>query len=147
MTQAIRFIKDEFSAEQLAMHNLAITGDEVRVYFAKPHAVLPIFLNGRNILLPWGNRENPSLPRTGFCKLESLQAGKWQWLKPEPVNILASSALTNGVWFQVKQGIQGLIIKNPAGHELCYMLTQTSTHYFRTMTGAERMPVLTNQVL
>ncbi len=147
MCQAIRFMKDEFSNEVLQKHHLEVSGDEVRIYFAKQGALLPVLMNGQNQLVGWGNKENLKIPKTGFCKIESFETGKWAWLHPIPVNIIASSALVNGVWFQVKQGIQGLIIKSELGTRHCYMLTQPSTHYFKTMTGAERMPLLVNQVL
>lgn len=147
MCQAIRFMKNEYPAEVLEKHQFEISVDEVRIHFAKKDAFLPVLLNGQNQLIKWGNKENLKIPRTGFCKIESYQAGKWQWLNPNPVTIIASSALVNGAWFQVKQGIQGLLLNSELGTQHCYMLTQPSTHYFRTMTGAERMPVLVNQVL
>ena len=147
MCQAIRFIKDEFSPEILQQHSFEIQGDEVRIHFAHQKAYLPILYNGQNQLVLWGNKTNLNIPRTGFCKIESFQNGKWLWLHPVPVHIIASSALMNGVWFQVKEGIQGLLLKNSPGPAHCYILTQPATHYFKTMTGAERMPVLINQIL
>ena len=147
MCQAIRFMKDEFSDEVLQKYHLEVSGNEVRVYCTKKDSLLPVFLNGQNQLVKWGSKENLKIPRTGFCKIESFDAGKWLWLHPLPVTIIASSALVNGVWFQVKQGIRGLFLTSERGTEHCYMLTQPSTHYFRTMTGAERMPVLLNQIL
>ena len=147
MCQAIRFMKDEFSAVVLQNHHLEVNGDEVRIYFTKPGALLPVLLNGQNQLIPWGNQANLKIPRTGFCKTESFTAGKWTWLHPKPVTIIASSALVNGVWFQVKQGIQGLLLNSELDTQHCYMLTQPATHYFKTMTGADRMPILLNQVL
>lgn len=133
--------------EFLQRYQFQMNGDEVRIYFAQKNAHLPVLLHGQNTLIRWGNKNGLHIPKTGFCKIESWKAGKWLWLHPIPVNIIASSALVNGVWFQVKQGIQGLIIEAENGMQYCYMLTQPSTHYFRTMTGAERMPVLTNQIL
>lgn len=147
MCQAIRFMKNEFSDDILQKYHLEVREDEVRSYFAKKNAYLPVLLNGQNQLIRWGSKENIKIPRTGFCKIESFKAGKWQWLHPTPATIIASSALVNGIWFQVKQGIQGLIVESQYGTRHCYILTQPSTHYFRTMTGSERMPVLIHQVL
>lgn len=147
MCQAIRFSKNEFPEETLQKHHLQIIADELRIYYASSNAWLPILLHGENRLVKWGNTKNFKLPKTGFCKKESLEAGKWQWLNPVPIAILASSALVNGIWFQVRQGIQGVLLTSESGTQHGYIVTQPATHYFKTMTGAERMPVLINQIL
>ncbi len=147
MCQAIRFIKNEFTREELAAAGLKSSNEEIQIHFSRETPLLPVLLHGKNTLIPWGNRNTPNLPHTGFCKIESLEAGKWAWLQPLPINIIASSALVNGVWFQVKQAIRGLMIIDSHGIQYGYMLTQPATHYFQTMTGAERMPVLVNQIL
>lgn len=145
--QALRFDKNEFPEEVLKRHRLQSIGDEVRIYFAKPDAVLPVLLNGEPRFILWGNRRKLDIPRTGFCKRESFEARKWLWFKPKPVTIIASAALVNGVWFQVRQGIQGLLLVSKDGDTHGYIMTQPSTHYFRTMTGSERMPILINQIV
>lgn len=164
--QAIRFNKNEFPEEVLNKYKLQIIGDEIRIYFAAKNPLLPVIYNGQNQFVNWGYKpgqmsltKNPqisdsqtgrskiTLPKTGFCKIESFEAGKWQWLHPELVTIIASSGLSEGVWFQVRQGIQGVLLESKIGTRHCYVLTRPSTHYFRTMTGAGRMPVLINQIL
>lgn len=147
MCQAIRYNQHEFPEEMLKQHQLRCIDNEVRVYYAHKKALLPVLLNGENQLIKWGNKENFKIPKTGFCKKESLEAGKWRWLHPIPVTIPASAGLMNGIWFQIREGIQGIIIKNEQGGEHCYIVTQPATHYFKTMTGAERMPVLINQIV
>lgn len=143
----IRFSCFEFTDEQLKELQGFRTGDEIRMNVNHPQALLPIEHNGENRLVPWGNKTNPKLPRTGYCKEESLQSGKWRWLQPEPVKILAAFGQTNGVWYQVRQGIQGILIYDEDEQPHCFMLTQPSTHYFKIMTGKERMPILMGQVL
>jgi len=147
MCIAIRFNRFEFSDQEIQASELPVSGDEVRVYFAKKDPLLPIHYRGNNRLVSWGNKLNNKVPRSGYCKLESLESGKWQWFNPEPVTILASVGLTNGVWFQIRQGIKGVLIKDNQGVYHVYILMTPSTHYFKIMTGADRMPVLINQIL
>ena len=147
MCQAICFHKDQFSREVLKKAKLGVINDQVKVYFTHQYAVLPVLYWGNPRLIRWGNKRHPQLPRSYFCKMESYDAGKWNWLQPLPLTILASAALVNGIWFQIRQGIQGLVVQDQAGFQYCYILTQVSTHYFKTMTGAGRMPVLINQIL
>ena len=147
MCVAIRFNRYEISDEELLAHSFALSGDEVRVSFVSKNPLIPVHYRGRNVLLPWGNKNEASVPKTGYCKMESLESGKWQWLRPEKVIILAKFALINGVWFQVRQGITGVLVKDKAGRKYCYVLTKPSTHYFKVMTGSIRMPDLVNQIL
>ncbi len=143
---AIRFDIKECSEEQL--HRIAhlCKGDEVRIYQKSRLPLLPIEQNGETQLLPWGSQKG-ELPKTGLCRIEALQQGKWRQLNPVEVPIPASSALCNGVWFHVQRAIQGILVYDEEEQPHVYMLTQPSTHYFRTMTGAERMPVLLGQTL
>ena len=147
MFQAIRFSKDEFSEQTLIQNNLKIINDEVRIFYAHSKSLLPVFWRGENKLVIWGNKSFSKLPRTGFCNIESLQAGKWQWLKPVPITIPASSAMVNGTWFQVREGIQGIMLQSETEKYHAYILTTPATHYFKTMTGADRMPLLINQLI
>lgn len=148
MCTSIRFGKFEIPEENILAHGLKFFGDEVRVNFRDANAFLPVVSNGNNLLIEWGSKDqNSHLPRTGFCKNESLTAGKWQWLNPCPVTILAGFGLINGVWFQVRQGIRGVNLKDEKGNFHVYILTMPSTHYFKTMTGSLRMPVLIDQIL
>jgi len=144
---AVRFSRFEFSDEELNASGLDISGDEVRISFYSKGAVLPVHFHGKNVLMPWGNRTLKEIPRTGGCKIESLKAGKWQWLRPREAYILASCALVGGVWFQVRQGIEAVVVRDKAGVDHCYPLIRPSTHYFKIMTGSELMPALINQIL
>lgn len=63
------------------------------------------------------------------------------------MEIVANRGFANGTWFQIKQGMHGLLVKDAAGQEIVYMLTEPSTHYYKTMTGADRMPILIGQVI
>jgi hypothetical protein len=60
----------------------------------------------------------------------------------EPVVIPATMGLEKGVWFRVREGIRGLLVRDERGAEAAYMLCEPASHYFRVMTRSERMPVL-----
>jgi len=147
MCLTIRFSSFEFTDDQLKMLAPFRTGNELRMNVRSPQAVLPIQDNGVNHLICWGNKTHSRLPKTGFCKKESLESGRWRWLNPKPVKILAAFGQTNGVWYQVREGIHGILVYDDLGIPHCFMLTQPSTHYFKTMTGNERMPALINQII
>lgn len=146
--KAIRFNRKEFSDRELEPLSHLISGDEVRMYWANKHAQLPIHIYGDNRLVEWGSKDPGSrLPKTGFCKVESLEAGKWRHLNPQPIEVLSSFALSNGVWFQVRKAMRGILIYDEKEHPHAYIVTQASTHYFNIMTGADRMPILLDQIL
>ena len=147
MCNAIKFDRFEFSDEELQAVSLKVLGEEVKVSFTDSLPYLPVFYQGRNQLVFWGNKKTTKFPRTGFCRKESLLAGKWSFLRPKKVLVLASSALVNGVWFQVRKGIEAVLITDSNYKMYCYILTQDSTHYFKIMTGSDRMPVLKDQLL
>ncbi|MBU0981782.1 hypothetical protein KKC94_03760 [Patescibacteria group bacterium] len=145
MCTIIEFNILEFSKDALV--GLRISDGQVRVGFTDRLSVLPVRSLSGNCLLEWGNKMDSKLPRTGFCKKESILMGKWSWLCPEPVEIVANRGFSNGTWFQIREGIKGVKVVGRDGKEHVYLLTEPSTHYFKTMTGAVRMPVLIGQVI
>ena len=86
-----------------------------------------------------------SLIRTGWCRTESLEAGKWKWLRPQAVVIPADFGLEKGVWFQVIQGMKGVVVYDELERLHVYMLTQPASHYYEIMTKHDRMPQLIEQ--
>jgi len=108
---------------------------------------LPVIHHGQLAIYEWGNRggKTSKLPQTGWCKQESLDAGKWKWLHPEPVEIPANFGLEKGIWFQIIEGLRGIAVHDEAGAPRVYMLTQPASHYYQVMTRHERMPVLIGQ--
>jgi hypothetical protein len=105
--------------------------------------LLPVICDGQLLIRQWGNRSGAGkLPKTGWCKQESLTAGKWRWLEPQPVEIPADFGLEKGIWFGVTQGMRGILV-----HDHVYMLTEPASHYYEVMTRHDRMPVLIDQVI
>ena len=122
---------------------------EVRFYWRAVPALLPVWWNGRLQVVKWGNRDRAErrLPPTGWTWKESVEEGKWAALEPEQVDVPAAYALMNGVWYRVKQGVRGLLVRTRAGEPLVYLVCEPSTRYYRVMTRAEWMPVLINEVI
>jgi hypothetical protein len=105
--------------------------------------LLPVMQDGQLLLQEWGNRPGiGKLPRTGWCRKESLEAGKWKGLHPEAVEIPANFGLEKGIWFQVVEGMKGVTVLDESGAAHVYMLTQPASHYYEVMTRHDRMPVL-----
>ncbi|MDD4319680.1 MAG: hypothetical protein PHW10_05155 [Candidatus Peribacteraceae bacterium] len=112
-------------------------------HYRDPVPRLPA-LHGEDLdIFSWGNRNDKEsrLPRTGWCKAESLEAGKWQWLHPEEVLIPAVRGVEKGVWFPVANGIRGVLVRDEGNIAHVYMLTQAASPDYLAMTKHERMPV------
>jgi hypothetical protein len=122
---------------------------EVRFDWRCRPALLPVWWEGRLQVLRWGNRDrnDRKLPPTGWTWQESVEAGKWAGVRPVSVEVPASYAVMNGVWFKVKRGLRGLVVVTPADEPVVYLVCEPSTRYYRVMTRAEWMPVLVGEVI
>lgn len=116
---------------------------EVRFFYQDPKPLLPVWYGRQLTVLPWGNQQPASpLPRTGWVEVADLKTPYWQALAPEPVVIPATLGWAKGVWFQIRQGIRGVVVHDEHQQPHVYMLTEPASHYFRVMTRCDRMPVL-----
>ena len=159
MCRAISILKNRINQELLEEYNLQSRArrrsdaaeEEIVFDFAdRQHdPQLPVIHDGRMRIYEWGNRGGgvPRLPKTGWCRRESLLAGKWRWLSPERVVIPAQYGMEKGVWFPITEGIEGVVVLDPAEVPHVYMLTQDSSTYFQNMTRHDRMPVLVDQTI
>jgi hypothetical protein len=157
MCRAISILKSRINRELVEEYHLqsrvrqrADGADEEVVFdFAdrKHDPQLPVIHNGQMLIYEWGNRGGsaPKLPKTGWCRAESLAAGKWRWLAPEQVVIPAQFGLEKGVWFAITEGIQGIVVRDQAERPHVYMLTQDASTYYQNMTKHDRMPVLVGE--
>jgi hypothetical protein len=120
---------------------------ELRFLYRDPQAELPAWHGNQLAIYPWGNRDGSGsrLPRTGWCRQESLEAGRWRYLDPQPVDIPAAMGLEKGVWFLIPEGIRGIFVRDEHDMPHVYMLTQPASHYYQIMTRHDRMPVLLGQ--
>ena len=76
--------------------------------------VLPVWLDGRLRIVRWGNRRGQSrgLPPTAWTWLATLEAGGWGDREPEPVVIPATMGLDRGVWYRVREGVRGVVVRD-----------------------------------
>src|SRR5262249_47371171 len=122
---------------------------EVRFYWRAVPALLPVWWGGKLHLVRWGNKDRVErkLPPTGWTWQATVESGRWSELAPEPVLIPATYGLMNGVWFRVKQGMQGLLVQDQKGSPVVFMVCEQSTRYYRVMVRAEWMPVPIDEVI
>ena len=104
--------------------------------------ILPVVDGPRIKLFDWGNRDkNIDLPHTGWVKQESLERGKWDYLKPEPVKIVAHRGYEKGLWFDIEGEISGIKVER-GGIERVYMETKDASDEYKKMTHHDREPVI-----
>jgi hypothetical protein len=117
---------------------------EVRFLFRDRYPRLPVWRDGRLLIVRWGNARGESrfLPRTGWTWLSTVQEGYWRSLEPVLVDIPATIGLERGVWFRIRQGIRGLLVPDERGYAVAYMICEPASHYYQVMTRSNRMPVL-----
>jgi len=151
MCGGVRFKYDEqlapalseiYTTEQL---ELARANGSVQSVFWQPRPVLPALVDGDLQLFDWGNRdETLKLPKTGWVRIESLDAGKWNYLRPREVVIPAFQGVEKKVWFGIAHGIRGFLVHR-GDQQRVYMLTLPPTPEYRALTGHDRMPALIDQ--
>lgn len=120
---------------------------EVRFHWRAVPALLPVWLDGRLQVARWGNRDRRGrLPPSGWTWRESVEAGRWAGLRPEPVVVPATYCLVGGVWYRVREGVQGLAVRGPAG-PVVYLIVEPSSRYFRVMTRSSWAPALVGETV
>ena len=117
---------------------------EIRFLYRDRQPLLPVWHEGRLLVVRWGNRRGQSkgLPRCGWTKQTTVEAGYWEHSGAAAVDIPATLGLLNGVWFQIVQGIRGLLTADGRGEPAAYMICEPASHYFQVMTRSGWMPVL-----
>lgn len=116
-------------------------GEAQFLYWAK-EPVLPVDRDNRIKLVPWGNRTGEEgIPKTGWAKLESLDAGHWMYLHPKYIKILGSRGYEKGKWFNIESGgLKGILI-NKKNKERVYMITKKADASYRKITRHDRQPL------
>jgi hypothetical protein len=118
------------------------TEAQAESFFWYKNAVLPIKDKfGKVQLKLWGNKDKDlKLPKTGWARAESLLDGKWNYLKPEEVKILASHGYEKKTCFEFENGTKGIIVKKD-GEERVYMITKKADEIYKKETGHDREPL------
>ena len=122
------------------------------LYWQRGEPVLPVVVPAdaegsepRERLLRWGNRDKKApFPQTGWARIDSIEQGKWDYLKPKQVVIPVTYGVEKGKWFPIEKGIQGVVVER-GGEQRVYMLTDDATPEFLDTTHHGRMPVLVEQ--
>ena len=114
---------------------------EVASFFWSKKPVLPVEDDGKVSLFEWGNRDkNIKLPQTGWARSESIDEGKWAHLDPKFVSIPAKRGYEKKVWFDIKKGIQGVVVE---GNDMrkAYIVTKEADPKYQKLTKHNRQPV------
>ena len=131
-----------YTKEQIDKFNESGKGTS---FFWEAQPALPIEIDNQIKLMPWGNRDDKTskLPQTGWAKVESIRDGKWKWLHPKRVKIIAEQGYEKGKWFNVKSGgIEGLVAKLDK-EERTYMITKPASESYRELFKHNREPIET----
>jgi hypothetical protein len=155
MFGGVALARSELSEELLERHGLRGRvhdrgGEpEVRFLARERERVLPVWLDGRLQIVRWGNRRGESrrLPYTAWTWRATVEAGGWAALEPEEVEIPAGMGLDRGVWYQIREGVKGLAVRDERGEPAVYVLVEPASHYYQVMTRSAWMPVLIGEYL
>ncbi|MFH1522853.1 MAG: hypothetical protein ABIE43_03470 [Patescibacteria group bacterium] len=117
------------------------TSKRIESFFWQKNPVLPIKSKDGVQLKLWGNKDGViKLPRTGWTREESLKQGKWDWLKPEIVDVPIESGYEKKTWFDMPKGTKGILVKQDKD-ERVYMITKEASENYKKETGHGREPV------
>lgn len=116
---------------------------ERKVYFPRPHALIPIIDDSGERLVQWGRREREDLEfevsQTGWARLENLEKDYWQSYKPFDVLIPAlefcekPEGFERSVWYPAMRPgtfLRGLRL-DWQGKTFVYVVTQKPRLIFR----------------
>jgi hypothetical protein len=116
---------------------------EIRFLYRDARPLLPAWSGNELSIFSWGSpRYKSKLPRTRAISQEELETGVWRQVHTEPVDIPANFGWDKGVWYRIREGIRGLLVRDESGNPIVYMLTEPASHYYQVMTRNNRMPVL-----
>lgn len=154
MCTGIALPLDEFPLAVLDRHRLRervyerAGVPEIQFHWWHQPAVLPVRLDGRVAILPWGSKDRRGpLPYGGWVSAAHVEAGHLAAARPQPVVIPAALGQHKGTWFLISEGVRGVVIGSRSG-PVVYMLTRRATNYYRNMTEqSPTMPVLVDQVI
>lgn len=120
---------------------------EVQLLLCHRDRILPVWLDGQLHMVRWGNRrgQSRSLPFTAWTRLETVENGGWSNLETNLVLIPASMGLDEGIWYRIRQGVRGLLVRDETGAVVVYVLVEPASHYYQVMTRSSWMPILVGE--
>lgn len=107
--------------------------------------ILPAWYHSRLEIFRWGNLDGHlrELPWVNELDEESLSRETWH-IPFEKVLIPASLGLERGIWYQIREGIEGVVV-TVHGERILFPLQEDSSHYFRVMTRSDQMPLFVGE--
>lgn len=109
-------------------------------FFWNKQAFLPIETKTGVQLKLWGNKDDYlGIPKTAWAKIESIKAGKWDYLHPKPVILAIDAGLEKKLWFDLPEGAKGLMITKD-GQDRVYLVTEEASPEYLAKTGHYRQP-------
>jgi hypothetical protein len=123
--------------------------EEIQFLLGDRERVLPVWFEGQLQILPWGvpRFSRSVLPSTAWTWRSTVEEGGWNALEPQLVCIPASMGLDRGVWFRIREGVRGLVVREESGQPVVYVLVEPATHYYRIMTRSDWMPCLLGEAI
>ncbi|MFQ3652182.1 MAG: hypothetical protein SNJ75_17835 [Gemmataceae bacterium] len=123
--------------------------EEIQFLLNDRERVLPVWYEGRLQILRWGmpRLAHSALPTTAWTWRSTVEEGSWNALEPQLVSIPASMGVDRGVWFRIREGIRGLVVRDEQQHPVVYVLVEPATHYYKIMTRSEWMPCLVGETI
>lgn len=122
-----------------------------KVFFPIKKASIPYIEDGEVKLGQWGKRkgedEGLDVPQTGWARIESLKAHKWDQYSPRRVRIPALSWMEKDKdrqshWFDMAADSYLLGIKiEKDGQSFIYIVTMPATEWFKAIHEREPMVV------
>jgi hypothetical protein len=106
--------------------------------------LLSINHEGQLRIVRWGCRRGESLvlPVGGWTRQATAESGYWSESGAELVDIPAALGLDGGIWYAIRQGLRGVLVKDERGVERVYVVCESASHYYSVMTRSAWMPVL-----
>ena len=120
---------------------------EVQLLLCDRDRILPVWLDGQLQMVRWGNRrgQSRSLPFTAWTRMETVESGGWGDQESVLVLIKASMGLDEGIWYRIRQGVRGLLVRDESGTPVVYVLVEPASHYYQVMTRSSWMPILVGE--
>lgn len=120
---------------------------EVQFLLRDRERLLPVWLDGQLQIVRWGNRRGQSrvLPCTAWTWKATLEQGGWGECLVQPVVIPARMGLDRGVWFHIRESIQGVVVRDEHEAPVVYVLVEPASHYYHVMTRSDWMPALVGE--
>ena len=120
---------------------------EVRFLLRAQDRILPVLFDGQIQFIRWGTRRNQSrhLPCTAWAQMADVEAGRWADREVQEVIIPANRGLDNGVWFNVTEGIRGLVVRDEKDCRVVYVLVEEANRDYQTLSESNWMPVLVGE--